>query len=335
MSRITSADICDILDSKGLEFVSGKWYFKEKEIKDISKWLYRSQGNKDVLAYADAFKSVSDLDNTINLFTRVYGTAGRWKPLPIIEEAKAQAELKPLCLPLSSEQLKIINRLLAPNQQKFFIITGVGGSGKSTFLNLIKQIFDNDFASLSLTDLGNDFKLAEGVDKRLICSDELSSGDLNNDVLKTIISGQDITVNPKFRTPYVAKFQSSFIFCCNKPPKLNISDSGLLRRIVYYGMEKKIEKPDLGMAYAEWTHEDLVNVVAHALAMDMTDWEEDFKADTHKYLLKYNTVYLFRDCESYTFYKMRCMDAGYRPFSLTSWQEIKEIVEDWLIDENF
>ena len=322
-----SNQIADLLAFNGLEFLSGKWYYKEEEIPEteFNSWLYHT----DAIPYADVFRTPADIKNVRDMFIMVHGTSDEWRPLPIIKEAKAVTELKPLCLPLSDSQLKIINRLLTPHQQKFFIITGVGGSGKSTFLNLIKQIFNNDYASLSLSDLGNDFKLAEGINKRLICSDELGSEELNNAVLKTIISGQDIMVNPKFQTPYRAKFQSSFIFCCNKPPKLNISDTGLLRRVVYYGMEKKITNPDLDLAYAEWSHEDLVNVVAHAMAIDMTDWEKDFEADTRKYVLKYNSVYIFREDTSYRMYRDDCKDSGYKPFSLTNWEEIREIITEW------
>lgn len=201
-------DIATLLYSKGLEFISGKWFFKGEEIKEIEKWLMHT----DEIPYHDLITSDLEADRCRDTFIKSYGVVGDWFELPIIAEAKAQKELKPLCLPLETKQLKIINRLLTPHQQKFFIITGVGGSGKSTFLNIIKQIFDNDFASLSLSDLGCDFKLATGINKRLICSDELAADDLNNAALKTIISGQEMPINPKFATPYKAKFQSSFIF---------------------------------------------------------------------------------------------------------------------------
>jgi len=318
-------DIATLLYSNGLEFISGKWFFKGEEIKEIEKWLMHT----DEIPYHDLITSDLEAIRCRDTFVTSYGTVGDWFELPIIAEAKAQKELKPLCLPLETKQLKIINRLLTPHQQKFFIITGVGGSGKSTFLNIIKQIFNNDFASLSLSDLGCDFKLATGINKRLICSDELAADDLNNAALKTIISGQEMPINPKFATPYKAKFQSSFIFCCNRPPRLNICDSGIMRRVVYYGMEKKITTPDLKLAYAEWSHEDLVNIVAHALALDMTDWEKDFEEETRYYITKYNSVYRFRDEDKYPFYSDACKLNGYKPFNLDNWEEIRDTLEEW------
>ena len=323
--RINWCNIATMLYDKGLEFISGKWFFKGEEIKDIEKWLLHS----DEMPYADIFYSNLDVARCRDTFITSYKTTGDWFELPIIAEAKAQKELKPMCMSLDTKQLKIIRALLTPHEQKFFIITGVGGSGKSTFLNLIKQIFDNDYASLSLTDLSCEYKLAAGVSKRLICSDELNAEDLNSSIIKTITSKQGYTVNPKFVAPYEVTFQSSFIFCCNKPPRLNINDSGIMRRIVYYGMEKKIVSPDLKLAYATWSHDDLVNIVAHALALDMTDWEKDFEEDTRYYVTKYNSVYIFRDSTEYLDYKIKSANAGYKPFNQYNWEEVRQILDEW------
>ena len=102
-----------------------------------------------------------------------------------------------------------------------------------------------------------------------------------------------------------------------------------MRRVVYYGMEKKIVSPDLKLAYTTWSHEDLVNIVAHALALDMTDWEKDFEEETRYYITKYNSVYRFRDENKYTFYSDACKLNGYKPFNLDNWEEIRDTLEEW------
>ena len=62
---------------------------------------------------------------------------------------------------------------------KLIICRGIQGSGKSTFGNIICKIFDNDTAALNLSDLSDDFKLASGIDKRLIYSTEINSDEIN------------------------------------------------------------------------------------------------------------------------------------------------------------
>ena len=263
------------------------------------------------------------------MFIALYGESGDWLELPIVGEARHQKELKPLCFPLNTEQLMIINRLLlGQNEEVAFICTGVGGSGKSTFLNIVKQIFDNDVAACTLSDLSG-FNISEAVSHRLIASDELASDELNNGLLKSIISRQCIQVNPKNQTPYQTKCQSALFFCCNEAPKIDLDDTGMLRRIIYYKMNEKIKNPDRTLNHKEWTHEDLVNIVAHAIQLDTTDWKKKFEEDTHYYLLKNNSVWRFRDKIIYTDYVKECNIAHLKPFSEPKWSSIKALISEW------
>lgn len=309
----------NMLKDKGFEFISGKWYIRDKEIHNIDKYLLTT----------GLFPTVKQKDEAKAFFMQCYGTDGEWKPLPIIAEAKAQKELLPLCYPLSHKQLVIINYLLRHDEEIFFILTGVGGSGKSTFANIICQIFDNDTASLNLSDLSDDFKLATGVGHRLIYSDELNSDDINGGQLKQLFSNQAITVNPKFEKPYQTRFQSAFFFNCNIAPRLDLCDTGMMRRILYFEMNEKIQNPDPSMNKRSWTRADLVNIVAHALNTDMTNWKELFQKETRYYLVKDNSVYRHRFLNDYSEYAEACRDDGLRPFAAPKWESIRALLGEW------
>lgn len=330
--RVDPTDICDFLSSDGYEFISGKWFKNKIEIKDFSKELYRNVNVRPQL------RTDKDTQRIKDTFVDMYGTSGTWPELPIIEEAKKLKELKPMAFPLNEKQLIIINRLIVDNEEKMFILTGVGGSGKSTFANIIKQIFDNDVASLTLDDLGEDFKLATGVNKRLIYADELNSNDLNNGVIKTLVSQQEITVNPKFDRVYKARWQGRLLFSCNKPPKLDLSDTGILRRIVYYSMNEKIKNPDISLQKKEYTHEELVNIVAHALKVDITDWDKRFQKETRDILKTNNSVWLCKGehltTTSYAQYCELTKDKGLKPFSEPNWEKVKQLLIEWEVEED-
>lgn len=302
-----------------LRFISGKWFYADEEIKNIRKYML-------VSGYAD---TMHELDDIIDMYQVMFGEIGKWADLPIIKEAKALTKLEPMCYPLNDKQLKIINYLLRHDEEIFFILTGVGGSGKSTFGNIICKIFDNDTAALNLSDLGDDFKLATGINKRLIYSTEINSDDINNGKLKQLFSNEEITVNPKYQQPYKTRCQSAFFFNCNKNPRLDLSDTGMLRRILYYSMDTKIQNPDPTLNKKEWTHKDLVNIVAHALAIDMTDWKEDFKEETRYNLIKANSVYRFKDITNYSEYVDKCKDEGLKAFSKPNWDNIRELLYEW------
>ena len=307
-------------DTNGkLRFISGKWFYNDKEIHDIRKYIL-------VSGYAD---TMNELDNIIDMYKVMYGESGVWPDLPIVAEARELKNLKPLCYPLNLKQLKIINYLLRHDEEIFFILTGVGGSGKSTFGNIICKIFDNDTASLNLSDLSEDFKLATGINKRLIYSTEINSDEINNGVLKQLFSNEEITVNPKFQTPYKARCQSAFFFNCNKNPRLDLSDTGMLRRILYYSMNEKIKNPDPTLNKKNWNHADLVNIVAHALQVDMTDWKKDFEAETRLNLIKDNSVYRFKDVDKYSVYVDKCKEEGLKPFSKPNWDLVRDLLIEW------
>lgn len=321
-SKISQRDkVISIYQTTGgnLKFISGKWFYKDNEIKDIRKYML-------VSGYAD---SMNELDNIIDMYKVMYGETGVWPELPIIKEAQELKELRPLCYPLNEKQLKIINYLLRHDEEIFFILTGVGGSGKSTFGNIICKIFDNDTASLNLSDLSDDFKLATGINKRLIYSTEINSDDINNGVLKQLFSNEEITINPKFQTPYKARCQSAFFFNCNKNPRLDLSDTGMLRRILYYSMNEKIKNPDPTLNKKEWTHSDLVNIVAHALKIDMTNWKKDFESETRYNLVKDNSVYRFKNIDKYTTYAEKCKEEGLKAFSKPNWELVRDLLIEW------
>ena len=172
-----------------------------------------------------------------------------WYRPDIIDEAMQQKEEgympKEMPFPLDDKQLIILYILLFhPELEVCFITTGIGGSGKSTFLNIIKQLFDNDVSSTPIGDLGNPFILAEALKHRLIASDELGTGDVNLPVIKTIVSKQQIQVNEKFGATYTTRAQSALFWCCNQAPRIDIQDSGMLRRIIYYERNTKIKNPN-------------------------------------------------------------------------------------------
>lgn len=306
-----------------LRFVSGKWFYKDKEIKDIKQYIICSDPTID---------TVKECQDYLDFFVAMYGESTKWPESSIIREARERKTLAPLCFPLNTQQLKIIRKLVDNDDELMFICTGVGGSGKSTFLNIIKQIFDNDVSSCALSDLSG-YNIAEAVKHRLIAADELSSDELDNKTLKTIISKQLIQVNPKFERPYQVQCQSAIFYCCNNPPRIDIDDSGLLRRIVYYSMNEPIKNPDLSLNHRVWSRDDLVNIVAHALAIDMTDWRRDFDEDTHRYLLKDNSVYIYRKEDLYENYSELCRKSGMKPFSRPRWDTIRELIKTWEADE--
>ena len=314
--------------SKGYRIISGKIFDKNNE--EIKYQDFRA---KLMCEYAEPVSFIEDLID--ELFA--LGSYDNWPELNIVKEAKElgaitkdMEEAKNAPFKLEPKQYLILNRLLYhPEDEVIFITTGIGGSGKSTFLNIIKQLFDNDYSSASLSDLTNDFTVAEAVKHRLICSDELAKGELDCKVLKQLASKQTMFVNPKHKTGYPTKTQSALFWCCNKAPRIDATDTGILRRIIFYSRNTVIENPDPSLNHKEYTKEELLWFARRALAYERSDWKNYFIAETHSIIMKDNSVAMYLKKSTYETYRNICVVNGLRPYSEPNWRELRDLFVEW------
>ena len=316
------------LYNMGYHVISGKLFNKDNiEIKlnDFVRdlWLGKIKCSYDL--------ERTEIDNIIdNLYTT--NVNDWWPDLPRVVKARELGPLPKdtkLPFPLDEKQLIIIDRLLFHREgNNLFITTGIGGSGKSTFLNIVKQLFDNDVSPASISQLGNEFTQAEAVKCRLIASDELSTGELNNADLKKMSDHNDIYCNPKGTKGYASKCQSQFIWSCNKVPRIDATDTGIMRRIVFYERNTKIQNPDPTLSKKIYTEDELLLIARVALAYEDDHWKDVFDEETHKLIMKDNSVNL---CPATTYqeYVDSCRCKGLRAFSEPNWLEISSVFDEW------
>lgn len=122
------------------------------------------------------------------------------------------------------------------NIQKFIVMYGPPGSGKSTMIKIIEQLFDGYYCYFSSKTLGSNdpFALDDFKKNPLIAIDH--DGDLSrledNTKLNQIISHETMVVNEKYKAKYTLKFRSFIIMGTNKPVRISDMNSGLLRRLI-------------------------------------------------------------------------------------------------------
>lgn len=325
MKQQLRAEILSTLSD--VNYISAKYFYKDTEIKNIDKYISRTICNN--LGY---LCNQQDLNEVKTLLINWSSDEKIWPKAPIVQEALKLGPIEEkitLPFPLTKKQIVIINRLLFhPEDERLFITTGKGQTGKSTFLNIIKQLFDNDYSSTTVSDLSNGFMVAEAVKHRLICSDELGKGDLDTKILKQLASKQDIALNPKNLPPHEIRSQSALFWCCNTIPKIDATDSGILRRIVYYERNKVIENPDPSLNDKVYTHEELLTIARRALAYEDPNWFELFKKETYINIMKNNSVYI---CEKnkYEEYVETCRNKGLKAYSEPNFNSILELFNYW------
>ena len=121
--------------------------------------------------------------------------------------------------------------------QKFMVLYGAAGTGKSTILNVIQQLFEGYYSVFDAKALGsssNSFALEAFKTNPLVAIQH--DGDLSkiedNTRLNSLVSHELMTVNEKFKATYSNRFKCFLFMGTNKPVKITDSKSGLIRRLI-------------------------------------------------------------------------------------------------------
>lgn len=121
--------------------------------------------------------------------------------------------------------------------QKFMVFYGAAGTGKSTILNIIQQLFEGYYSVFDAKALGqssNSFALEPFKTNPLVAIQH--DGDLSriedNTRLNSLVSHELMTVNEKFKSTYSNRFKAFLFMGTNKPVKITDAKSGLLRRLI-------------------------------------------------------------------------------------------------------
>ena len=121
--------------------------------------------------------------------------------------------------------------------QKFMVLYGPAGTGKSTILNIIQKLFDGYYATFdakSLTTNANAFSTEAFRTNPLIAIQH--DGDLsrieNNTLLNSIVSHEEIIINEKYKSGYSSRINSFLFMGTNRPVKITDAKSGIIRRLI-------------------------------------------------------------------------------------------------------
>ena len=121
--------------------------------------------------------------------------------------------------------------------QKFMVLYGAAGTGKSTILNIIQQLFEGYYSVFDAKALGsssNAFALEAFNTNPLVAIQH--DGDLSkiedNTRLNSLVSHEIMTINEKFKSTYSNRFKCFLFMGTNKPVKITDAKSGLIRRLI-------------------------------------------------------------------------------------------------------
>lgn len=121
--------------------------------------------------------------------------------------------------------------------QKFIVLYGEAGTGKSTVLDIIQQLFVGYYTTFDAKALGT---ANQQFATEAFRSDPLVAiqhdGDLSriesNERLNSIVSHELMTMHVKYKSDYTARVNAFLFMGTNKPVKITDAKSGIIRRLI-------------------------------------------------------------------------------------------------------
>lgn len=235
--------------------------------------------------------------------------------------------------------------------QKFMVLYGSAGAGKSTILNIIQDLFKGYYSVFDAKALGsssNSFALEAFKSNPLVAIQH--DGDLSriedNTRLNSLVSHELMTVNEKFKSTYSNAFKAFLFMGTNKPVRITDAKSGLIRRLIdvepsgnklpvkeYNDIMRNIKFELSGIAWhCKEVFEENPNYYDNYIPINMMGASNDF----YNFILDAYYVYLKDDSTtlkaSWEMYKNYCTDSNV-PYPLSQ-RAFKEELKNYFNEFN-
>lgn len=130
--------------------------------------------------------------------------------------------------------------------RKSFILIGDKANGKSTYLDMIKNLLgDENTSALDLKELGDRFKTAELFGKLANIGDDIGDEFISNPaVFKKVVSGDRVNAERKGQDPFDFNNYSKMLFSANNIPRIKDKSGAVMDRLIIVPFDAKFSKTD-------------------------------------------------------------------------------------------
>jgi len=239
--------------------------------------------------------------------------------------------------------------------EKFFIFKGTGGTGKSTFCNLIVRMVGAKYTStVKLNQFDQDYYLATMIDKLVNVDYDASEKKTLEDSgrFKSIVCSEPVSVRQIYEAVVEMRSCATVIINANHMPKIADKSDGLYRRMILVEIDKKIKNPDpkflekvtdTDMEYFFYKAVNAIHLCLQRGHFTINESEENLKlkfqigqSNLKKWLQAYqysikdlvnkNITQLFQD------YKTFCLESNCQYSTLQNFRDELLVETDLLVD---
>lgn len=209
--------------------------------------------------------------------------------------------------------------------QKFFVFYGAPGTGKSTVMNIISDMFNGYWDTFDTKALssGKTFALESLKQNPVIAIEQ--DGDLSNikdnSIINSLVSHEVMSVNEKFKGIYSMRFNSLLFLGTNKPVSINSSKSGLRRRL--------IDITPTGNTVSQEDYDDLMNRITFEYPYIAYKCLAFYKSNPTRYNKYVPKLMEWATNDLYEFFSEMSYEYADKKLSLGKmWTDYKAYVED-------
>jgi P4 family phage/plasmid primase-like protien len=146
--------------------------------------------------------------------------------------------------------LDVLSTALLPDcrHEAALVLQGEAGTGKSTVIAPVTEIFGSACASLSMADLchPSGYKLAMLHNKLINLATELNTLEMDDSGLfKQLVSGERFTARPIYGKPFEMRSTATLVFLANSLPRFKHGTDAEVRRLRFVKFSRRVEQPDL------------------------------------------------------------------------------------------
>ncbi len=225
----------------------------------------------------------------------------------------------------------LLHNIIVPNTKPLFHILyddGVGGTGKSTLLDVLTMIVGQEYVSNVLLDnFSNRFMFANMLGKYLNIGDDNGKNDelQNVGVLKSIVTGGRVTIDRKMMQPIEVRLFAKQLFATNILPYIDFTDGGLMRRlnivpmnvkIPYYVSLPEFDENEIGAIIYEILQSPDIEYNSNTLAMTSSSLYRFYKAQSEG-----------KGAITYPLYCQYCYNYGFKAMNIVNYENKLKFIE--------